>query len=143
VPPASGSPDGGSVSRPDPEVPEQAVRRKFTLEYKLRIVQEADHFTQPGQLGALLRREGLYSSYLSSWRRQRQEGLLSGLTPKKRGRKAKSKDSLQEENQRLRRENERLQTRLKQAETIIEFPKKLSEMLRIPREDPPPSGNDE
>ncbi len=90
-----------------------------------------------------MRREGLYSSYLSTWRRQRQEGVLSGLTPKKRGRKAKSKDPLCEENQRLRRENERLQTRLKQAETIIEFQKKLSEMLGIPLEDPPPSGNDE
>ena len=138
----SGSPAKGPVSRPDPEVPEQAVRRKFTVEYKLRIVQEADHCTRLGQLGALLRREGLYSSHLSTWRRQRQEGILSGLTPKKRGRKAKSKDPLEQENQRLRRENERLQTRLKQAETIIEFQKKLSEMLGIPPEEPLPNGND-
>ena len=124
-------------------MPEQAVRRRFTVEYKLAILEQADRCTESGQLGALLRRVGLYSSQLSTWRKQRREGMLSGLTPKKRGRKAKSKDPLQEDNQRLRRENERLQTRLKQAETIIECQKKLSEMLSMPLHDPPLSGNDE
>lgn len=116
----------------DPEVPEKPVRRRYTAEYKLRILDEADACTEHGQLGALLRREGLYSSHLRTWRKQREEGILNGLTPKKRGRKGKPKDPVQEENQRLRRENQRLVARLKQAETIIEVQKKLSEALGIP-----------
>ncbi len=143
APAVTGSRLPGSVSRPDAEVPEQAVRRKFTVEYKLAVLEQADGCTESGQLGALLRREGLYSSQLSTWRKQRRDGMLSGLTPKRRGRKAKRKDPLQEVNQRLRREIERLQSRLKQAETIIECQKKLSEMLGMPLDDPPLSGNDE
>jgi hypothetical protein len=119
------------AAAPDPEVLEKPVRRQFAASYKLRILQEADRCTQPGQLGALLRREGLYSSHLNTWRRQRYDGMLNGLTPKRRGRKAKPKDPLAEEVQRLRRENERLAKELKKAETIIEFQKKLSEMLQI------------
>ncbi len=98
--------------------------------------------TAPGELGALLRREGLYSSHLSTWRNQRDLGMLEGLAPKKRGRKPKRKDPLVEENQRLRRENARLAARLKQAETIIEVQKKLSTMLGIPLETPETSGSD-
>mgnify|MGYP001129609348 FL=1 len=78
-----------------------------------------------------MRREGIYSSQLSTWRRQRDEGVLAGLTPKRRGRKATKKDAAARQNQRLRRENERLTQRLKQAETIIEVQKKVSEMLGI------------
>ena len=115
----------------DPEVPEKPVRRRFDAAYKQRIVEEADGCSQPGELGQLLRREGLYSSQLSTWRRQRDEGVLAGLTPKQRGRKAKRKDAAALENERLRRENERLCQRLKQAETIIEVQKKVSEMLGI------------
>ena len=115
----------------DSEVPEKPVRRRFDTAYKQRIVEEADGCSQPGELGRLLRREGLYSSQLSTWRRQRDEGVLAGLTPKRRGRKATKKDAAARQNQRLRRENERLTQRLKQAETIIEVQKKVSEMLGI------------
>ena len=94
-------------------------------------MEEADGCSQAGELGLLLRREGLYASLLSTWRRQRDEGVLAGLAPKRRGRKAQRKDAAALENERLRRENERLAQRLKQAETIIEVQKKVSEMLGI------------
>ena len=118
-----------SAERPDPQVLERPVRRTFDRNYKLRILQEADACAGTGQFGALLRREGLYSSHLTAWRRQRSEGILAGLEPKRRGRKARAVDPLVEENHRLRREIERLTTRLKQAETIIEVQKKVSEIL--------------
>ncbi len=127
----SGRLDGPS----DPEVPEKPVRRRFDAAYKQRIVEEADGCSQPGEVGLLLRREGLYASLLSTWRRQRDEGGLAGLTPKRRGRKAKRKDAAALENERLRRENERLTGRLKQAETIIEVQKKISEILTVSPEE--------
>lgn len=108
------------------------MRRRFPAEYRLRILREADRCTESGQLGALLRREGLYSSHLKTWRRQREEGTLAGLPPKRRGRKANPDAPLIAENQRLNRETQRLTARLRQAETIIEVPKKLSEILGIP-----------
>ena len=83
-------------------------------------------------MGSLLRREGLYSSQLSGWRKQVQSGSLGALTPRKRGRKAKSIEPLSQENQQLRREVERLQAELKKAHTIIDVQKKLSEMLGLP-----------
>jgi transposase len=135
VPPttvAAADPGANGQNIPDPAVPERPVRRRFTAEYKLRVLQEADRSAKPGQLGALLRREGLYWSHLSTWRRQREAGTLAGLAPKRRGRKPKANDPLVEENQRLRRENERLQGKLRQAETIIDVQKKLSEALGIP-----------
>jgi len=132
---------GGSDAR-TPEVPEKPLRRRFDATYKLRILEEADRCTQPGELGQLLRREGLYSSHLSTWRRQREEGTLQGLKPKRRGRKAKRKDPLATENERLRRENERLAQRLRQAETIIEVQKKVSEMLGIPLPEETSNGSD-
>ena len=118
------------------EVLAKAKRRRFTLEYKRRILREADRCRKPGELGALLRREGLYSSHLSTWRRQRDEGVLAGLRPKRRGRKAKPKNPLAEENQQLRRENQRLKEQLRQAELIIDVQKKVSEMLNIPLKTP-------
>jgi len=117
---------------PSSEVLERPVRRRFTVEYKAEILAEADGCTETGQLGELLRREGLYSSHLSTWRRQRDEGALVGLTPKRRGRKAKPKNPLAEENERLRRENERLTEQLRQAELIIDVQKKVSEMFNGP-----------
>ena len=114
---------------PDPEVVPRAKRRQFSAKYKLRILAEADQCTQRGEIGALLRREGLYSSHLTTWRKQRDRGQLEGLTPKKRGRKP---DPQAAELTRLQRENERLQARLEQAETIIEVQKKLSQMLGLP-----------
>lgn len=114
---------------PDPEVVPKAKRRQFTAEYKLRIVREADACTEPGQIGSLLRREGLYSSYLSTWRRQREEGQLQALSSKKRGRKGQ--DPSAEELAQLQRENERLRARLEQAEIIIDVQKKLSKLLGL------------
>ena len=129
---------GNGKPIPDPAVSEKPVRRRFTAEHKLRILREADCCTESGQLGALLRREGLYSSHLSTWRQQRDEGTLAGLTPKRRGRKANPDAPLIAENQRLQRETQRLAEKLRQAETIIEVQKKLSEILGIPL---PPSDN--
>lgn len=113
---------------PDPEVVPQAKRRRFTAKYKLQILDEVDQCDQPGQIGAVLRREGLYSSHLTTWRRQRAAGQLQGLRPKKRGRKP---DPQAAELAQLRRENERLKARLEQAETIIAVQKKLSQMLGL------------
>jgi transposase len=133
-----GPTESTEAGRPSPssEVLEKPVRRRFTVEYKARILTEADACTGPGALGELLRREGLYSSHLATWRRQRDEGALAGLTPKRRGRKAKAKNPLAEEVARLQRENQRLKEQLRQAELIIDVQKKVSEMLNIPPNDP-------
>ena len=131
---------GNGKLLPDPAVLEKPVRRRFTAEYKLRILHEADQCTASGELGALLRREGLYSSLLSTWRHQRDQGTLAGLSPKRRGRKANPDAPLIAENQRLQRETQRLAAKLRQAETIIEVQKKLSEILGIPL--PPPDSNE-
>jgi transposase-like protein len=119
----------------DPEVVPLARRRRFSAREKLRIVEEADECTEPGELGALLRREGIYSSYLSRWRRARDRGQLDGLAPGKRGRKPLSDGAAARELSRLQRENERLQARLGQAEAIIEVQKKLSELLGLGSEE--------
>ena len=116
----------------DPEVREKAVRRRFTAEYKLRILKEAESCKEQGQLGSLLRREGLYSSNLITWRRQVEKGTLDALSPRKRGPKAKRPDPLVSRNAELERENERLNKKLRQAETIIDVQKKISEILQIP-----------
>jgi transposase-like protein len=118
-------------SAPDPEVPEKKPRRKFTAKYKLCILAEADACTQPGQIGALLRREGLYSSNLTTWRKQKDQGILQAMAPKKRGRKRKQKNPLVDQVAQLEKENRRLQDKLKKAETIIEVQKKISEILGI------------
>ena len=119
------------MSPPDPEVPEKKPRRKFTAQYKLRILEEADACKEPGQIGALLRREGLYSSNLNTWRRQKEKGLLEALSPKKRGRKEKEKNPLTQRVAKLERENEQLRKKLKQAEIIIDVQKKISQILGI------------
>jgi transposase-like protein len=122
-----------SIDIPDPEVLPKAKRRKFSAEYKRRILEEADNCTESGQIGALLRREGLYSSHLTTWRRQRDRGLIQALSPKKRGRKRK--DELEREVVRLQRENERLRASLEQAEMIIDVQKKLSRLLGLETEE--------
>jgi transposase len=127
---------------PSSEVLEKPVRRRFTVEYKVRVLAEADACTETGQVGELLRREGLYSSHLSNWRRLRDEGVLASLTPKRRGRKAKPKSPMADENERLRRENDRLKEKLRQAELIIDVQKKVSEMLSIPMKSPDGEGDD-
>lgn len=116
---------------PDPEVLEKAQRRRFTAEYKLRILEEADTCQEPGAVAALLRREGLYSSHLTDWRRARREGALGALA-KPRGRKGRRRDPVTQENEQLRKENARLRRRLELAEKILEIQKKASEILGIP-----------
>ena len=132
----------GEPDVPSAEILEKPTRRSFTASYKLAILAEADACTKPGALGELLRREGLYSSHLTCWRKQRESGILAGLAPKRRGRKAKAKDPVADENQRLKRENERLKEQLRQAELIIDVQKKVSEMLSIPLETRNSEGRD-
>lgn len=120
-----------NCSPPDPEVPEKKRRRKFTAKYKLRILAEADVCTNPGELGALLRREGLYSSNLTTWRRQRRKGLLTAMAPRKRGRKKAEKNPLAPRVAQLEKDNRRLQQKLKRAELIIDAQKKMAEILGI------------
>ena len=110
---------------PDPEVTARHARRRFTTKYKLEIIRKADACTEPGQIGELLRKEGLYSSHLVNWRRGREEGL----TPKKRGRKAATVDPRVKK---LEQENRRLDRRLQKAEAIIAFQNKVHELLGIP-----------
>jgi len=117
---------------PDPEVTERAARRRFTAEYKLRMVRQADACAGSGELGALLRREGLYSSHLTTWRRQWEQGSLAALSPKKRGRPAAPSSPLARRVAELERENAQLTQRLRQAEAIISVQKKVSEILGIP-----------
>ncbi len=119
---------GAKHQPPDPEVPEVVRRRKYTAAYKLRILQEADACTEQGQLGALLRREGLYHSNLTTWRRQRDEGMLQGLS-RKRGRKKQPVNPLAKKVEELEKEVKRLRKKLGQAEMIIEVQKKISEFL--------------
>ena len=127
---------GASVSaveptalRPDPEVPAKVQRRRFSVEYRLRVLKQADACKRPGELGALLRREGLYSSLLTNWRRQREEGALVSLRARKRGPTPRRIDPRIKQ---LEAENRRLQRKLQQADTIITVQKKVAEILGIP-----------
>jgi transposase-like protein len=113
---------------PDTEVVEKAKRRQYTAEYKLRILHEVDACKGTGEIGALLRREGLYSSLISKWREQRNRGSLEGLAAHKRGPKV---DPQAAEFARLQRENERLRKRLERAELIIDVQKKVAQMLGV------------
>ena len=119
------------VPRADPEVASKAQRRRFSAEYKLGIVEEADACQEAGEIGALLRREGLYTSHLSVWREQRRAGALAGLVARPRGRKAKQSPREQRLAQ-VERENARLREELRQAHVIIDVQKKLSCLLGIP-----------
>ncbi len=110
------------------EVVAQAKRRRFTAAYKAQIVRELEACSGPGEVGAVLRREGLYSSVVSKWRRMANIGTLQGLQDKKRGRRKKL-SAVEQENEELRRENSRLKTRLGDAEVIIDTQKKFAELL--------------
>ena|SRR6266851_3120717 len=121
----------GPDAHPDPEVTAHRPRRRFTSKYKLEVLGKADACTRPGQLGALLRKEGLYSSHLVTWRKQR----VAGLTPKKRGRKLTADPrvkQLEREKASLETDKRRLERRLQRADTIIAFQKKVAELLGIP-----------
>ena len=117
----------GTHPDPDPQAP-HSTRRRFTAEYKRKILEEADRCTQAGEVGELLRREGLYSSHLSNWRRQRKEGELAGLKEKSRGRKT-TVTAESRELAKIKKENEQLKEKLRQANLIIETQKKLSQLL--------------
>ena len=125
APRSGGSPTGEREAVPNPEVTARHAKRRFTTAYKLEILRKADACTRLGEVGTLLRKEGLYSSHLVTWRRQRADGLR----PKKRGRKAKLVDP---QVKKLAHENRRLTARLQQAEAVIAFQKKVSELLGIP-----------
>jgi len=116
----------------NPEVSERPRRRTFTAKEKQRILQEADLATGAGEIGALLRREGLYSSHLTDWRRQRDAGILNGLTPVRRGPKPIEANPLAVELAKAQQENAKLRLRLERAEAIIDLQKKVSDLLGMP-----------
>jgi len=123
---------GNTAARPDPEVVAQAKRRRFTAAYKQQILSAADEARgTTGGIGALLRREGLYSSLLATWRRERNAGVLQALAPQKRGPKSK-RNPLAEENLQLRRQTERLIEELRKAEIVIDIQKKVATLLGRP-----------
>jgi transposase-like protein len=137
---SDGERNGGDDNRPasptpvpDPEVPARPTRRRFSAQYKAQIVDEAGRCTPPGQIGALLRREGLVSARLALWRKQCRQGAMKALRDDKRGRKP-IHDARDRELDRLRRETARLAQKLKQAQTIIEIQKKVAALLGHPIE---------
>jgi transposase-like protein len=128
-----------AVPRPDRnevEVLAKATRRRFSAEYKLKILREAEACTEPGAIGALLRREGLYSSNLTTWRAQRERGELLGLTPKKRGPAPKAKNPLAAKVKALEREVTRQTARAERAEALVALQKKVAELLGSPLPEP-------
>jgi transposase len=136
--PSGGASNSGGAWRavPDPEVAAKPKRRRFTADYKRSIVEQAEAGQDAGAIGSLLRREGLYSSHLSTWRRQSRQGELAALSPQKRGRKI-TVSPLLEENRKLVATNARLQKRLENAELIIDVQKKLAALLGRPIPDTP------
>jgi transposase len=120
------------------EVVEKAKRRAFTAEYKRRILEEVDRAMKPGEIGAILRREGLYSSMLAAWRRQRELGELAALTPRQRGPRAKMPHPLERENEQLKLQLARAEKRAERAEAIVDLQKKVSEILVIQLPERPP-----
>ena len=122
---------GGRRARPapDPEVVAKPTRRQFSAEYRLRIVEEADRCTRPGEVGRLLRREGLYTSHLSAWRKARRKGSLQSLTPKKRGAKPAEVNPLSAKVRELEAKVARLEKELTTAHTILEVQGKVAGLL--------------
>jgi transposase len=123
--------NGAGRAGPDPEVVERAKRRQFPASYKQRILAEVDASADKGAVGRILRREGLYSSHLTHWRQARDRAERTALEPKKRGPKSSPKNPLQVEYDKLKRENAKLNKKLRRAELIIDFQKKVSEILGI------------
>ncbi len=123
---------------PDPAVAAKPTRRRFSAEYKLGILREVER-AKDGEIGAILRREGLYSSHLATWRRERDRVAKAGLAARRRGPKARVQDPRVKQ---LERENARLQRKLRQAEIIITYQKKVSELLGIPLQVPESDEND-
>lgn len=124
-------------SRPEVQVEAKPQRRRFTAQYKLSIIEQADACTKPGEVSALLRREGLYSSNLAGWRQARDEGQLAALKPKKRGRKAKQIDPRDERIAELEKQLATEQARRERAEALVDLQKKLATLLgELPKDDP-------
>ena len=121
--------------RPDPEVVAKPIRRQFSAQYRLRILEEADRCTEPGEVGRLLRREGLYSSHLSGWRKARRAGSLKGLTPKKRGAKPVERDPRDAKLRALEAKVARLEKELHTAHTILEVQGKVAGLLGFSLQD--------
>ena len=134
---SAAAPHAGAKKRPNPEVRPRAQRRRFTFAYKQQILAEADAATGTGTIGALLRREGLYSSHLTHWRQEREAGIKQGLTPRTRGPKPHI-DPSAKEMQSLRRQNERLTDQLRKAEIIIDVQKKVATLLGLTLAEPGP-----
>lgn len=126
---------GSKALRPNPEVVARAKRRTYAGEYKQQVLAEADAARGSGEIGAVLRRHGLYSSHLTKWRQERKAGILEGLAPQKRGPKSKA-NPLTAENQKLRQDNERLADRLRKAEIVIDVQKKVAMLLGLPIAEP-------
>jgi transposase-like protein len=121
--------------RPDPEVVAKPKRRRFTAEYRLRILEEADRCTESGEVGRLLRREGLYSSHLTAWRKARRDGALRGLSSKKRGAKPKASNPLEPKVRELEAKVARLEKDLHTAHTILDVQEKVAGLLGFSLED--------
>ena len=119
---------------PNPEVPEKARRRNYTAEYKRLILREAEACKKQGQVGALLRREGLYSSNLTAWRHQVERGTLDALSSKKRGPKAQKTDPSVRHIAEQEKEIHKLQAKLRKAELIIDAQKKIAEIFQLLRD---------
>jgi transposase-like protein len=128
---ATGESLAGKISAPDPQVIVNSERRRFTSNYKLSILEQADQCAGSGEIGALLRREGLYSSHLSNWRQLRRNGTLQGLAPHKRGPKANPNVAQAHEIAGLQKQVKKLQGELSKAHTIIDVQKKLSTLLAM------------
>ena len=126
------TPSDETSSVPDPEVAATAKRRQFSSSEKRRILAAADRCTEAGEIGALLRREGIYSSQLASWRKQREANERAALEPKKRGRKADPMIAQDRRVAQLTKENDRLHRKLAQAQLIIDVQKKVAMLLGIP-----------
>jgi transposase-like protein len=118
-----------AAAPPDPEVAAKPKRRRFTAEYRLRILEEADRCTEPGDVGQLLRREGLYSSHLTAWRKARRSGALRGLASKKRGAKPKARNPLEPKVRQLEAKVDRLEEDLRKAHTILDVQEKVAGLL--------------
>jgi len=146
APPVVGRPEAAPVAeraveaQPPTQVVVPARRRTFPADYKLRVLEELDACRAPGEVGAVLRREGLYSSSITTWRELRKKGVLTALSDVRRGRRPKPADG--RELERLRAENRRLAKRLERAELLLELQKKVSEVLGIPLSSRPSDEND-
>jgi transposase-like protein len=123
--------NNGMKTSTEVEVVSKAERRRFTAEYKLKVLREADHCRQTGEIGGLLRREGLYWSNLITWRKQRERGELAGLSARKRGPQRREKNPLAARVRKLERDNARLKRRAERAEGIVELQKKISQIWGI------------